>query len=76
MSKEVAEFMIFVVEQIANRFFAGDQFTTYAVMKESGLWQFFSDTYETSHTVDVAYLMEDAENWFARYGIDYASLSR
>jgi len=76
MSKEVAEFMIFVVEQIANRFFAGDQSTAYAVMKESGLWEFFSDTYETSHTVGVTYLMEDAENWFTRHGVDYASLSR
>ena len=74
MSKEVAEFMIFVVEQVANRFFAGDQSAAYLAMKKSGLWAFFSDTYETSHTLGVAYLMEDAENWFAKSGISYAAV--
>jgi len=76
MRKEVADFMVFVVEQTANRLFAGDQVAAYAAMRDSGLWDFFVSTYDTSHTVGVDYLMEDAERWFAHHGGDYAGLSR
>ena len=76
MSRETAEFMIFVVEQVAHRFFAGDQSAAYLAMKESGLWAFFSKTYDSSHTLSVEYLLEDAENWFNRHGIDHAPVSR
>jgi hypothetical protein len=76
MSREVAEFMIFVVEQVANRFFDGNQVAAYLAMKDSGLWDFFSDTYDTSHTVGVEYLLQDAKEWFARSGVAYAGLSR
>jgi hypothetical protein len=76
MSKEVADFMIFIVEQIANRFFGGSQPVAYAAMKESGLWDFFSKTYETSHTVGVDYLLRDASEWFDRNGVSYDGVSR
>jgi len=76
MSREVAEFMIFVVEQVANRFFGGDQAAAYLAMKSSGLWAFFSDTYDTSHTLGTEYLLEDAERWFTRSGVKYASVPR
>lgn len=76
MSREVAEFMIFIVEQVANRFFSGDQATAYLTMKSSGLWAFFTDTYDTSHTVGIEYLLEDAEKWFAQSGVNHAPVSR
>jgi hypothetical protein len=76
MNKEVAEFMIFLVEQVANRFFDGNQATAYLAMKDSGLWDFFSSTYETSHTLGVEYLLEDAEEWFARNGTADAGIPR
>jgi hypothetical protein len=76
MSREVAEFMVFVVEQVARRFFAGDQVRAYDTMRASGLWDFFSGTYETSHTLSVEYLMEDAQQWFDKSGVAYAGISR
>jgi hypothetical protein len=76
MNREVAEFMIFLVEKIADRFFDGDQSAAYIAMKDSGLWSFFSDTYDTSHTLGVEYLVKDAETWFIRNGVAVASLSR
>lgn len=76
MDKKVADFMIFTVEQVANRFFDSDQQTAYLAMRKSGLWEFFSDTYETSHTVGVEYLMQDAEEWLTRSGVINAGISR
>ncbi|MDR1013372.1 MAG: DUF3791 domain-containing protein [Coriobacteriales bacterium] len=76
MSREVAEFMVFIVEQVANRFFEGNQSAAYVAMQDSGLWAFFSDTYDVSHTLGVEYLLEDAERWFVRNGVCLASLSR
>jgi hypothetical protein len=75
MNKEVADFMVFIVEQVANRFFAGDQAAAYAAMKDSGLWDFFSDTYDVSHSLGVEYLMDDAEKWLKKRGVEIASLS-
>jgi len=68
--------MVFVVEQVAGRFFSGDQAKAYLIMRESGLWDFFSDTYDSSHTLGVDYLMQDAENWFTKHGVEYVALSR
>lgn len=73
MNKEVADFMVFIVEQVANRFFASDQAAAYIAMKDSGLWDFFSDTYDTSHSLGVEYLMDDAEKWLKKSGVDIAS---
>jgi hypothetical protein len=76
MSKEVAEFMVFIVERVALRFFQGDQPTAYAVMKDTGLWDFFVNTYDTSHTLGVEYLMEEAQDCFAKRGVNHAVVSR
>jgi hypothetical protein len=76
MSREVAEFMVFVVEQIARRFFNGDRALAYESMQSSGLWTFFSNTYSTSHSLSVDYLMDDAQRWFDKKGISYAGISR
>jgi hypothetical protein len=72
MNKEVADFMVFIVEQVANRFFAGDQAAAYITMKDSGLWDFFSDTYDVSHSLGVEYLMDDAEKWLKKRGVEIA----
>jgi hypothetical protein len=45
-------------------------------MRETGLWEFFSETYDTSHTVGVDYLMQDAEEWFKRNGANHVAISR
>jgi len=71
MNREVAEFMVFVVEQVANRFYAGDHATAYLAMKSSGVWRFFIDTYDTSHTVGVDYLLEDVQKWFDKSEVAY-----
>ena len=58
--------MVFIVEMVASRFFHGDQAKAYAAMRETGLWDFFSATYDVSHTLGVDYLMQDAEKWLSR----------
>jgi hypothetical protein len=76
MDKEVAYFMIYLVERIAEQLFGGRMTVAYEAMRDSGIWDFFVQTYETSHTLSVDYLTDDARRWFERSGISFAPVSR
>jgi hypothetical protein len=68
MDKKVADFMIFITEKIAQRFCNGDSAQAYDLMQATGFWRFLVETYGTSHTLSVEYLLEDAAEWFSRSG--------
>jgi hypothetical protein len=69
MTRNIACFMVYVTERIAERFFAYDSARAYREMRSSGLWQFLVDTYDVSHTLSTEYLLEDAREWFKAKGV-------
>jgi hypothetical protein len=69
MDKKIADFMVFITEKVAQRFFDGNSAQAYATMKSTGFWSFLVDTYATSHSLSTEYLLEDASEWFAKHGV-------
>jgi hypothetical protein len=39
-------------------------------MQSTRFWNFLVETYETSHTLSVEYLLEDASEWFSESGVE------
>jgi len=59
MEIEVKDFLVYVIELCADEFFNGDKSSAYSVLKKHGLLDFYKDTYETSHTLSSAYILEE-----------------
>jgi len=56
-----SEFMIFIIECASQRFFSGDKSSAYSALLESGIWSWYVDNYETTHTLGVEVLMDEVK---------------
>jgi len=51
ITTEVMEYMVWVVELIADEFFNGHKTRAYNVMNELGIWDFYIQNYDITHTL-------------------------
>ncbi|MCL2020260.1 MAG: DUF3791 domain-containing protein [Oscillospiraceae bacterium] len=68
MSSEVMEFMVWLVERVARKFFDGNKRLAYNQLKATGLWEHYVRHYETSHTLNEEYLLVDIKECLERHG--------
>jgi len=59
MSIEIKDFLVYVIELCADKFFNGDKSLAYSVLKKHDLLDFYKDTYEASHTLSSGYILEE-----------------
>ncbi|MCL2101615.1 MAG: DUF3791 domain-containing protein [Fibromonadales bacterium] len=69
MSPVVKDFLVYVIELCAERFFGGNKTAAYNNLKNSDLLSFYKDTYDTSHTLSSEYILEEIKEKFAECGI-------
>ena len=50
INTEVMEFMVWVIELVAHEFFDGDKVRAYKMLNEHGLWAFFIQSYDITHS--------------------------
>jgi hypothetical protein len=62
MNKATMEYMVWVVEIIAIKFFRGDKSAAYGAMHRSGLWDIYVENYDTTHTLGADYILDEAED--------------
>ena len=58
-SKEVAEFIIWVIEITSREFFNNDKTIAYNVLKDTGILNTYADTYDVTHTLSANYITEE-----------------
>jgi len=59
MSVEIKDFLVYVIELCAEKFFNGDKSLAYSELKNNGLLDFYKETYDTSHTLSSAYILDE-----------------
>jgi len=69
MNLPESEFMIFVVECVSQNFFGGDKATAYAALRMSGVWSWYLDNYETTHTLGAGVLLNEIKEKLSEKGL-------
>ena len=59
MDIETKDFLVYVIEICADEFFNGDKSLAYDTLKKHGLLDFYKETYDTSHTLSSAYILDE-----------------
>lgn len=69
MTPTIKDFLVYVIELCAERFFGGDKAVAYNNLKHTDQLSFYKDTYDTSHTLSSGYILEEIEEKFKKCGI-------
>jgi len=64
MNIDVMEYMVWIIEITATEFFENDKTAAYDALKTSGLWDFYVEHYEVTHTLGAEYLLEEMHERF------------
>ena len=72
MHLNVMEYLVWVIEITAHEFFNGDKTAAYEILKSSGLYQIYIDSYETTHTLGREYIIDEIREYFTANGVDTA----
>ena len=48
---DIMEYMVWVVELVADRFFDGNKTATFNVLKETGIWDAYIQNYDITHSL-------------------------
>jgi hypothetical protein len=59
MDVKTKDFLVYVINIMAVELFGGRKDLAYSALRDSGLLEFYADTYETSHTLGSEYLLEE-----------------
>jgi len=69
MSPAVKDFLVYVIELCAERYFSGSKTIAYNQLKNTDQLSFYKDTYDTSHTLSSEYILEEIKEKFTERGI-------
>jgi len=69
MSPVVKDFLVYVIELCAERFFGGNKTIAYNQLKNTNQLSFYKETYDTSHTLSSGYILEEIKEKFMEHGI-------
>jgi len=69
MSLAVKDFLVYVIELCAERYFGGSKTIAYKQLKNTNQLSFYRETYDTSHTLPSEYLLDEIREKFAECGV-------
>jgi hypothetical protein len=69
MTQRVKDFLVYIIELCAERFFYGNKSLAYRQLKNTNQISFYEETYDTSHTLSSEYILEEIREKFIEYGI-------
>ncbi|MCL2637191.1 MAG: DUF3791 domain-containing protein [Oscillospiraceae bacterium] len=72
MTSEVMEYVVWVIEIAAREFFNGDKTITYDVLKNSNLWDLYTEHYETTHTLGSEYILNEIREYFVKNEVKFS----
>ena len=59
ITSDVMEYMVWVVELVADEFFDGDKSHTYKVLTEQGIWDLYIQSYESTHSLGASVIIAE-----------------
>lgn len=59
MNIEVKDFLVYLIELCADEYFNGNKSLAYNELKKHNLLDFYKNTYDTSHTLSSAYILNE-----------------
>jgi hypothetical protein len=69
MTQTVKDFLVYIIELCAERFFLGNKSLAYKQLKNTNQIAFYEETYDTSHTLSSEYILEEIREKFIEYGV-------
>jgi len=69
MSPAVKDFLVYIIELCAERYFSGSKTIAYNQLKNTDQLAFYKETYDTSHTLSSEYILEEIKEKFTECGI-------
>ena len=70
LDSDVMEYMVWVIEIVADKFFKDDKTAAYQALINSGLWDIYIKNYETTHSLGYEYLVEEIGQYFVANGVE------
>ncbi|MCL1903165.1 MAG: DUF3791 domain-containing protein [Oscillospiraceae bacterium] len=71
MTLEIMEYVVWVIEITARKFFGGDKTTAYETLKNGRLWDLYTVHYEVTHTLGMEYLLDEIREYLDENAIPY-----
>jgi len=62
ITTEIMEYMVWVVELVANEFFSGEKTHAYEVLNEQGIWDVYIQSYDITHTLSANHIIEEVRD--------------
>ena len=72
MNLEIMEYVVWVIEITAREFFGGDKTTAYDNLKNSVLWDLYTEHYDVTHTLGSEYLLDEMREYFIENGVKFS----
>jgi hypothetical protein len=69
MTQTIKDFLVYIIELCAERFFNGNKSLAYKHLKNTNQISFYEETYDTSHTLSSEYILEEIKEKFIEFGI-------
>jgi hypothetical protein len=71
MSLEIMEYAVWVIEITANEFFCGNKTIAYETLKNSSLWDLYTEHYDVTHTLGAEYILDEMRDYFIERGVEF-----
>jgi len=70
MSLEIMEYVVWVIEIAAREFFNGDKTAAYDMLRQSSLWELYTEHYDVTHSLGAEYILEEMRDYFVQNGVE------
>ena len=59
VTAEIMEYMVWLIELVSSEFFSGDKALAYKVLRDQGVWDFYIQSYDITHTLSAQNAIEE-----------------
>ena len=63
MTREIMEYMVWVVEITAREFYNNDKGAAYRALRESGIWNIYIEHYDVTHSMSKEVILEEIKGY-------------
>ena len=66
---DITEFMIWVIEIVARKFFQNDKTLAYNTLKNTQIWDMYVNNYDVTHTLSYDYILDELSDILTSKGV-------
>jgi len=69
ISFEIMEYMVWLIEIVADEFFEKNKNAAYSTLVECGLWDIYVDNYDTTHSLGKEFIINEIHEYFLEHEV-------